>query len=383
MEFITTLALLIVLLANAKLAGEISERLGYNAVLGELLIGFLFGSGMLGLLDVHHEVLVFFAELGALFLLFEIGLESSLTALLKVGARATGVAVIGVTVPFVLGWGLFAFLGYATIEALLVGATLTATSVGITSRVLAEMKQLDTPEGRIILGAAVIDDVIGLLILSVIVSLMQGTAVSLLGITSTLAITTALLMGIVLVGVAFVPHAGAWLGKLRTKEGAFCLSVFFAGALGILANSLGLAVIVGAFIAGLLLARTPLKEKLVQSTSSASAFFVPFFFLLAGAHVSPEAFLSWHSLLFIGGIFLIACIGKIVSGIAARGVASPWVVGVGMIPRGEVGLIFAQYGLTYSIIGAEMYALLVTVVVLTTFVTPIALKMLYAPISSR
>ncbi len=376
MDFVTTLALIVVMLANAKLAGEICERLGYNAVLGELFMGFLFGPSLLGLLG-NNEIITFFAELGALFLLFEIGLESSLTELLKVGLRATSVATIGVIVPFVLGWAVFTFLGYSPIISLLVGATLTATSVGITSRVLSDMKKVDTPEGRIILGAAVIDDVMGLLILSTIVGLVHGSGISIPHILKVMFITLVFLIGLVLVGVAYIPYVGHHIGRLQSKEAVFIFGVVIAGLLGILANTLGLAAIVGAFIAGLLLARTQHKQHLHHRITGVSAFFVPFFFLTAGANVSLDAFLSWQSFGFIMLLFIIACIGKFVSGIAAWGVARPVVVGVGMIPRGEVGLIFAQYGLTYAIVDAQLYSVLVTVIVLTTFVTPILLKRVF------
>ncbi len=374
MDFITTLALLLVLLANAKIAGEICERLGYNAVLGELLLGFLFGPSLLGILDPHHEILAFLAEVGVLFLLFEIGLESSLTALLKVGLRATMVALIGVLFPFALGWGMFAFLGYPVLVSLLVGATMTATSVGITMRVFADMKKVDSSEGRIILGAAVIDDVLGLLILSVLVGLVQGQGFSLGIVTKILLMSVAFLVGSVLVGIAYLPLMSDYIGSLKTREAVTCLGLVFAGLLGILAHEFGLAAIVGAFLGGLLLARTPHKEALHQRIMGISGLFVPFFFLLAGAQVSGSAFSSLNSFFLIMALFFLACFGKILSGIAARGVAAPLVVGIGMIPRGEVGLIFAQYGLTYSLLDTLLYSVLVAVIVLTTFVTPILLK---------
>src|SRR3989338_4015563 len=160
MDFILTLALLLILLANAKIAGEICERIGYNAVLGELLLGTLLGPSLLGILNPSNEIIAFLAEVGVLFLLFEIGLESNLKALLRVGIRATMVAIIGVVCPMILGFGMFMFLGYSFLVSLLVGATMTATSVGITMRVFSDLKKVDTVEGRIILGAAVIDDVI-------------------------------------------------------------------------------------------------------------------------------------------------------------------------------------------------------------------------------
>lgn len=374
MEFIITLALLLVLLANAKIAGEICERLGYNAVLGELFLGFLLGPSFFGILDPHHEIIAFLAEVGVLFLLFEIGLESRLTALLRVGLKATRVAVIGVIFPFVFGWGMFALLGYPSLVSILVGATMTATSIGITMRVFADMKKVDTPEGRIILGAAVIDDILGLLILSVLVGLVQGGGFSLSYVLWIFLLSLFFLVGMILTGIAYIPPMTQYVSKLKTRDAVLCFSLVLAGIFGILAYEIGLAVIVGSFLCGLLLASTSHKEYLHHRVSSIATLIVPFFFLAAGAQVSLDAFMHMHSLLLISGLFVLACIGKIISGIAAHGNASSLVVGIGMIPRGEVGLIFAQYGLTYSLLDAQLYSVLVAVIVLTTFVTPIMLK---------
>ena len=374
MDFILTLALLLILLANAKIAGEICERIGYNAVLGELLLGTLLGPSLLGILNPSNEIIAFLAEVGVLFLLFEIGLESNLKALLRVGIRATMVAIIGVVCPMILGFGMFMFLGYSFLVSLLVGATMTATSVGITMRVFSDLKKVDTVEGRIILSAAVIDDVLGLLILAIIAGLAQGQELSIYNIGKILLLSVGFLIITILLGVVIMPSIFDYIGKLKAKEAIVCFSLVFAGFLGIFAQEIGLAAIVGVFLAGLLLTRTNYAKELHFKINSISSIFIPFFFIVAGAHISLTAFTSLNSLTIILVLLLLACIGKIASGLAVKNVASSLIVGIGMIPRGEVGLIFAQYGLTYSLIDSSLYSVLVTVILLTTFITPILLK---------
>jgi Kef-type K+ transport system membrane component KefB len=408
----TTLLWIAVLLVAAKLSGLI-ERLGQPAVLGELLVGVVLGNLVLLGLDVFEPakadpILRFLAELGVIVLLFQIGLESNLAQLGKVGARALAVAVVGVVCPFVLGtWvvGPYLLPGLSFNAYLFVGAALTATSVGITARVFRDLGTLHTPEAQIVLGAAVIDDVMGLIILAVVSAIVTAGTVTAGAVGVIVLKAVGFLVAAVVVGQLLAPRMGQLLSRLHTGTGMkFTLALSFALLFSYAAGLIGLAPIVGAFAAGLVLDPVhfddfdepgmvrDLRAELARAGNPGSIqmdellrrhshrhvedlleplgfFLVPLFFVLTGMSVSLDALFDLPVLLVALGITAIGVAGKVVSGLAA-GPVNKWVVGWGMVPRGEVGLIFATMGKQLGVLPEEEFAVIVIVVILTTLMTP-------------
>ena len=250
----------------AKVAGEGMERIGQTAVLGELLAGVLIGPGGLGL--VHEsDALHALAELGVLILLFEVGLESDLNQLLRAGAQATLVAVVGVVLPLALGFGVMRWFGHSALVAVFVGATLTATSVGITARVFADLGRLQDAAARVVLGAAVVDDILGLIILAVVTGIAQTGGVSLAAVGLLTGKAIVFLVVAILLGIRLAPTIIGWIGRMKARGTLIVYSVVFAVALAALADLVGLATIIGAFAAGLVLARTERREHIADRTS--------------------------------------------------------------------------------------------------------------------
>ena len=397
MEHISIPSLFLVLaamLVAAKLLGELAERIGQPAVLGELLAGVLLGGSVLGIVPSGGpagEVVHVLAELGVVLLLFEIGLETDLKEMFRVGVASLSVATIGVVLPFVLG---FAFWAYAphdagggatdlTTAAIFVGATLTATSVGITARVLSDLGQMHTREARIIIGAAVIDDVIGLVILSVVSGMAAGATVSALGILRISAVAVGFLVVAVLVGQFVVPRLFDVVVRMRVRYVLLVFAFSFALGLSALASLAGSALIIGAFAAGLILSGTNQFDTIVREVRPVASIFTPIFFVSVGAAVNlrlldPTREGAAGLLGVAGTLTVLAIIGKI-----AAGWAAPWVpfrrlvVGVGMVPRGEVGLIFADIGRRAGILNEAVFGAILLTVMATTFVAPPALKALF------
>jgi len=371
------LALVAVFVAT-KLLGEIAQRLGQPAVLGELIAGVLLGGSVLGLLDPADPVIATMAEIGVLVLLFTIGLETELAALVRVGSEATTVAVAGVILPFGLGYLAATALGLAQVPALVCGAALCATSVGISARVLSELGWLDTNEGRVVLGAAVIDDIIGLIILAVVASLVGGGPSPSVGSVARIAgVAVAFVAVAVLVGSSIARPVFAVVERIRAAGALGLFGLAFAFLLAWLAARFGSAMIVGAFAAGLVLYRLPQREQIERATTAIGHFFVPIFFAAVGAAVNLRALADPRSLALGGALIVCGIAGKIAAGYA------PWwfsgrklLVGIAMMPRGEVGLIFAQMGLAAGAISAGEYGAIMLMVLATTFVTPISLARL-------
>ena len=364
----------------AKVAGEGMERIGQTAVLGELLAGVIIGPGVLGL--VHEsEALHALAELGVLVLLFEVGLASDLGDLLRAGIQAALVALVGVVAPFAVGFGIMQGLGYSALVAVFVGATLTATSVGITARVLADLGQLQDAAARVVLGAAVVDDILGLLILAIVTGVAQtgGVSISAVALLSTKAV--AFLVVAILVGIRLAPTLVKGIGWMRARGTLLVYSMVFALALAVVAEMIGLATIIGAFAGGLVLSTTQRRVHIEERIKPVADLLVPVFFVTVGMKVQPAMLSPFAENAQLGIAMLLTAIAigsKLVAGLAVyqRGVRR-WPVGVGMVPRGEVGLIFAGAGLAAGVIGADLYATLVVVVMLTTFAAPPWLKALY------
>ena len=408
---VTILWIAVILLA-ARLSSLV-ERAGQPAVLGELLVGVLLGNLTLVGIDVFEgitadPILLFLAELGVIILLFQIGLESNLAQLGKVGARAMAVAVVGVVLPFALGtW----FVGPLLIPGLdfnaylFVGAALTATSVGITARVFKDLGTLRTPEAQIVLGAAVIDDVLGLIILAVVSAIVTAGSVSALVVGWIFLKAVLFLAGSVVIGQILAPRLGGFLSRIHAGAGMkFTLAVCFALVFAWAAGAIGLAPIVGAFAAGLVLdpvhfqdfLEAPMLREVRDSVADADAgtrekvlavvhvhshrhveqlieslghFLVPIFFVITGMSVSLEALFDLPVLAIALGVTAVAVVGKIAAGLVAGDVRK-WVVGWGMVPRGEVGLIFATMGRQLGVLPEAEFTVIVIMVILTTLMTP-------------
>ena len=389
---------LAVLLLAAKLGGELAIRLKQPAVLGELTAGIILGNlsfgGAAPLQSVAaNETIEVIAGIGALILLFEVGLESTVGQMLKVGLTSLLVAVLGVVLPFALGWAVSAWLipeSSAYVHAF-IGATLCATSVGITARVFKDLGASRTPESRIILGAAVIDDVLGLVILGAvsgaIAAAAQGAPFSMMAIARVTATAFVFLVGALLVGVALAPRLFAAASMLQGRGVLVTVSLSLCFLLAWATSLIGLAPIVGAFAAGLVLEDVHFKDFVSRGEQTLdelirpiSDVLVPIFFVLMGLRTDLSAFASPGALELAAALIVVAIIGKQA---CSLGVTMPNVdrltVGIGMIPRGEVGLIFASVGtgLTLDgapIIGPGTFSAMVMMVIVTTLVTPPALK---------
>jgi Kef-type K+ transport system membrane component KefB len=380
MEFRDLLLGLILVWVVAKLAGEGMERIGQTAVLGELLAGVLLGPGIFGL--VHEsEALHALAELGVLILLFEVGLESDLDELLDAGSQATLVAIVGVILPFGAGYLIMGWLGHPPLVAVFVGATFAATSVGITARVLGDLGRLQDPAANVVLGAAVVDDILGLIILAVVTAAAQtgavsGGAVALLTVKAVVFLAVAIMLG-----VRIAPTLVQWVGRLRARGTLVVYAVVFAVALAVAADRIGLATIIGAFAAGLILAKTDRRVHIEERIRPIADVFVPIFFVTVGMKVEPATLNPFAASAQFGlamALAGLAVISKLGAGLAVyRQGIRRWPVGVGMVPRGEVGLIFAGTGLAVGVVTSDLYSALVAAVMLTTFVAPPWLKALY------
>jgi len=391
------LALAVILVA-AKVGAELAARLGQPAVLGELVIGVILGNlphlGYAGLDYLAGDPSIdMLARIGVLILLFEVGLESTVAQMMKVGLTSSLVAVIGVIVPFGLGWGVSALLlpGASGYVHAFIGATLSATSVGITARVLRDLGRSQTDEARVILGAAVIDDVLGLVILavvsSVIVAADAGHGVALGGVALTVGKAAAFLVGALFLGVKLSPRLFSLASRLRSRGVLLGLGLAFCFALSYLSSLIGLAPIVGAFAAGLILEDLHYRDFVARGEHGLeelihpiSGFLVPVFFVVMGMRTDLRAFGDVAILGLAAGLTVAAVLGKLACGLGVSGSGLDRLsIGLGMVPRGEVGLIFANIGLSLTLGGAALvdrstFSAIVAMVIVTTMVTPPALK---------
>ena len=378
-----TILQIIIILLFAKVFGELFERIKQPAVLGELVAGVVLGGSVLGWIHggAGSESLHLLAELGVILLLFEIGLESDLQEFLKVGSSALLVAAIGVICPFVAGYYVsLLFLGLSNMVSIFIGATLTATSVGITARTLSDLRQLHTDAAKIILGAAVIDDVIGLMILAVVSGLSISGSISAFSVAKTSLLAVGFLVGTIVLGIRIAPYMMKVARSLRVRGMLTISAILFCLTLAYIAERLGLATIVGAFAAGLVLARTEDQVHLQARIKPIADIFIPIFFVMLGVSVNISLFNPFNpatksTFIIMVILIVIAAINKLFSGLGVlkKGV-SRIVVGVGMIPRGEVGLIFASIGLARGVINLNEYGAIIAVVIATTFITPPLLK---------
>jgi Kef-type K+ transport system membrane component KefB len=367
-------------LVGAKLFGELAERVGQPAVLGELVAGVVLGSSVLGLVPLSDAVLEL-AEIGVVLLLFEIGLETDLTELMRVGAPALSVALAGMVLPFAGGYAVTLALGHSALTATFVGAALTATSIGITARVLSELKVLATREGQIILGAAVVDDVLGLVILAIVSKVAGGGQLE----AATVAKSGALAIGFLVAAIALGIPLGRVLirviGNAGVRGALGAMAVAFALLVAWAAKAAESAPIVGAFAAGMALARTNRRHDVEAAIKPVVDIFAPVFFVYVGAEVNvkllnPAVPENRPALLL--GLLLTAVgfLGKFAAGFCAWGKVRRAFIGAGMVPRGEVGLIFASVGLSSGALSESVFVSVLVAVFLTTFVAPPLLKIL-------
>ncbi|MCP4703363.1 MAG: cation:proton antiporter, partial [candidate division Zixibacteria bacterium] len=393
------LGLIIILLA-AKLGGDLFERFKQPAVLGELIIGMLIGNlAMLGpeIFEPfkHSLTLDVLAEIGVIILLFEVGLESSLQEMLKVGVASFMVATFGVVAPFFLGWGvaLFFLPDASVFVHIFVGATLTATSVGITARVLKDIGKIRTREAKIILGAAVIDDIMGLIILAVVVGIINaantgGAGVGSLDVFIIVAKALGFVIGSILIGNMMMPTVFKFGSKFKVSGILLSTALLVCFLMAYLASLIGLAPIVGAFAAGLILDKVQYKDFTDRGEHSVDeliepigVFLIPIFFVKMGMMVDLSTFGDTSILLFAGVMTIMAIAGKQVCSLAVFDKSINRIaIGLGMIPRGEVGLIFAGIGAKLvldntPIVSSGTYSAVVIMVIVTTLVTPPLLKM--------
>lgn len=375
-------AMIVAMLVAAKLFGALAQRIGQPAVLGELIAGIVVGGSVLGLVDPHIETIEMLSHIGVVVLLLVIGLETDLKAMASVGVTALVVAVVGVALPFGLGYVVCHMMGMPVLVSIMAGAALTATSVGITARVLSDLGQLKSPEGQIILGAAVIDDILGLVILAVVAGMVDGGDPTVTGVALTTAKAFGFLIAALAIGFLIVP----WLVRLASKVDLPGTPTIFAMilALGLawLAEESGSAAIIGAFVAGVVLRKTTWFHEIEAGVITLGHFFVPLFFVHVGALVELGAMnpMTEHGrwAIVVGSVLIVVgVIGKL-----AAGYAPFWfhghktVIGVGMIPRGEVGLIFAQIGLQKGVFDSGIFGGVTLMVIFTTFLAPPILKAL-------
>mgnify|MGYP001131734800 CR=1 FL=1 len=408
---ITILGLAIILLLVR--ISSLIERFGQPAVLGELLLGIILGN--LSLFGFYffdqfkqNPILLFLSELGVIILLFQIGLESNIQKMKEVGIRAFLVACIGVISPFILGTYIIGpkiFPDLSFNAYLFLGATLTATSVGITARVFQDLKKINIPEAQIVLGAAVIDDVLGLIILAIVSAIVTVGSINIDEIIFISLKALIFLIASVIFGIYSSPYIGKFLSKINTGLGMkYTMAISFCFIFSYLAHKFGLAPIVGAFAAGLVLdpvhfkyfkdpeiiedikkeiqaLNQKTKEKLLSIVNyhsvhhiedlirPTSLLFVPLFFVITGMNVNLSAMLDVSILIQSLIITVIAILSKVVAGLAA-GKVNKLLVGFGMVPRGEVGLIFAAIGKNLNVISEEIFSIIVVTVILTTLLTP-------------
>ncbi len=389
---------LAVILVCAKLGAHVAGACGQPAILGELVVGALLGNlSLVGVTafeplrsDPHIDMI---ARLGVLLLLFEVGLESTVPQMMKVGWSSLLVALFGVGAPMALGWLVGAWLlpDHSLYVHLFLGATLCATSVGITARVLQDLKCSTTPAARIILGAAVIDDVLGLVVLAsvtaAIVAADSGQALGGADVAWILGKSLLFLLGALALGTLMSRRLFRLASRLSVKHVFLATSLSLCLLLSWLANSMGLAAIVGAFAAGLILEESHFlcfkgrgERELGELISPISAFLVPVFFVLMGARIDCRSFMLPGVAGLAAALTGAAIVGKqaCMLGVLQRGVDRV-TVGLGMVPRGEVGLVFANAGLALTVAGQRiideaLFAAVMVMVIVTTVVTPPALK---------
>ena len=409
---------LVVIYFASKLGGEICSRINLPPVLGELVGGVLIGVSAFRLLvfpeggsvaddsliinllhntaglssesatsvfNSQSEVINLLSELGVIILLFEIGLESDLKELIRVGPQAAIVAVVGVLAPFVAGTaGLVYVFNVPVVPAIFAGAALTATSIGITAKVLAELGQLSSEEGQIIIGAAVLDDILGIVVLAVVASLVKTGEIQITNIIYLVISAGAFLIGAIVLGRFISPYIIGLVNEMKTRGQILLTGLVFAFSLSYIATAIHLEGILGAFAAGLILAETEKRKELEEQIIPVSDFLVPVFFVCVGAKtdlsvLNPAVPSNREGLIIATFLILVAILGKVITGFTIFGQPdlNKIAIGVGMIPRGEVGLVFAGVGSASGALSEATEAAIIMMVITTTFVAPPLLRLVF------
>lgn len=375
---------LFVIFLAAKLSAEVFERIRQPAVVGEILAGVLIGPSLLGLVQ-QTELTKALAEIGVMILLFTVGLEISPKALFQVGKRAFLVAVLGVIVPFFAGWLLLELWGEPTIEGIFLGAAMVATSVGITARVLASLGVLSMQTSQVIMGAAVIDDVLGLIILSIVSSMAKGKInYGELILTAGLSIGFTLFM--IFVGTKLVNKSRSSLERLKIGHAFFIFGLILCLGLSLLATYVGVAAIIGSFLAGMALSESTEDTELHLQSGAVMEFLLPFFLVGIGLQLDLTVFKDKQVIILTILATIIAVITKLIGcGLAAlpMGRREAFQVGMGMVPRGEVGIIVAQIGLGLGVMSSALYGVVVFMSVATTLIAPPFLVQLFKDTNNK
>jgi Kef-type K+ transport system membrane component KefB len=414
--FAGVLLSLVVIYFASKLGGELCARINLPPVLGELVGGVVVGVSALHLLvfpeagadaassmivsflertaglnpmaaesvfETQSEVISVLSELGVVILLFEIGLESDLQELIRVGPQAAVVAIVGVIAPFAAGTaGLTYLFDVPAVPAIFAGAALTATSIGITAKVLAEIGSLSSKEGQIIIGAAVLDDVLGIIVLAVVASLAKTGEIAIANVIYLIISAGVFLVGSILVGRFLGPYFVALVDEMKTRGQVLLTALIFAAILSYIAAAIQLEAILGAFAAGLILAETDKRRELEEQVLPVADVLTPIFFVVVGAKtdlsvLNPAVPSNREGLILALFLIVVAIIGKVVTGFTVFG--QPGInrlaIGVGMIPRGEVGLVFAGVGSASGALSSATEAAIIMMVIITTFVAPPLLRL--------
>jgi len=372
MEIGTVLLELLVIIIAAKVGGEIAKRLKQPEVLGELLVGVFIGYA--ALISPDEAILTILAELGIILFLFHVGLDSNIEELMKMGRTSFSVACIGMAVPFALGYLVALLLFGDSMMAIFIGATLTTTSISIPAMVLTDLGKLTSDESKVIIGAAVIDDVIGLILLTIIVPVLNSEAISYFDISTTAVTAILFLAGSLIIGRKAVPYVIEMLGKVQTSGITVVAAFAFTLSLAFLADFFGLATVVGGFFAGLILAQSNNRDDIYKQTAPLTELFTPVFFVMMGTVIGVET-LNAEAIQIALLITVVAILGKLSSGLGALGTKlNKSAIGSGMVSRGEIALIFTSFGLAQGVISPTIYSSMVIMVILTTIVTPILMK---------
>jgi Kef-type K+ transport system membrane component KefB len=362
---------LFAILVAAKVGHEIFRRLGQPTVVGEILGGVIAGPAVLGVYHVNPETELF-AEIGVVLLLFQVGLETRLNDLLRVGGTALAVGVLGVALPFGAGFLAAELAGGDLAVAVFLAAALTATSVGITSNVLRDLGALTSRPGRVILGAAIIDDVLAIMILSVATGVAAG-GVDAVRVGSLIVVALLFIVVVVIGGTRILRRRRSLLTEPEFAESAFLPGMIVMLGLAALASWIGLAAIIGAFLAGMVVGESSERHALEAEVAPVAAFFTPFFFGFIGAQVDLDALGSIEALGLLLGITALAVVSKFVGaflGAISSGRAMATLIGWGMVPRGEVGIVVAGLGLSAGAIDNELYSIVVGMAIITTLIVP-------------
>jgi len=399
----TERALLLIFVAflSAKLGGEVMERVKLPAVTGELIAGIILGPTLLNVITGSDGFLDVLAQLGATFLLFTVGMETKLSEMKKVGMVAFSVALLGVITPFILGYYVSILLFASSLEAMFVATALVATSVGITARILDDMGMINSIEAKIILGAAVVDDILGMIVLTLVSGAAMGN-LTVLSVAIVIAEAVCFVAIVTIIGTRVVKYASgkrevrldripngswsihystrafrrdSWFDKLVQKQAPFVIILLVVFGLSALASFIGLAAIVGAFFAGLIFSDTKETYELEQKFEPLNVLLVPFFFVVMGAKVDMVNFAGVIPVAIV--ISVVAILGKLIGcsiGAASRGERTAMIVGAGMVPRGEVGIVVAMIGLGMGTIEPDVYSIIVLVSIVTTIYAPFLIK---------